>query len=80
MQEANESCFGAIENTLDITDISIIKVNMEPHTVILFKLGIVMQEGVGYCRDRLESQVQYNTYNDLFVSLNVVQCTAVVKR
>jgi len=45
MQEVNESCFGAIENTLDITDVSIIKVNMEPYTVILFKLGIVMQEG-----------------------------------
>jgi len=45
MQEVNESCFGAIENTLDITDVSIIKVNMEPYTVILFKLGMVMQEG-----------------------------------
>jgi len=45
MQEVNESCFGAIANTLDITGVFIIKVNMELYTVILFKLGIVMQEG-----------------------------------
>jgi predicted cupin superfamily sugar epimerase len=45
MQEVNESCFGAIENTSDITGVSIIKVNVEPYTVILFKLGMVMREG-----------------------------------
>jgi hypothetical protein len=44
MQEVNESCFGAVANTLDITGVSIIKVKMEQYTVILFKLGIMMQE------------------------------------
>jgi hypothetical protein len=45
MQEGNELCFGGTDNTLDITGVFIIKVYMEPYAVILFKVGIVMQEG-----------------------------------
>lgn len=45
MQEGNELCFGATDNILDITGVFIIKVYMEPYAVILFKVGIVMQEG-----------------------------------
>jgi hypothetical protein len=45
VQKGNESCFRAIENTLDITGVSIIKVYVEPYTFYIFKLGIVMQEG-----------------------------------
>jgi hypothetical protein len=46
MQEGNDLYFRAIENTLDITGVSIIKVYAEPHTAFLFKLGIVNQEGI----------------------------------
>jgi len=45
MQEVNESCFGAVANTLDITGVSIINLSMELYTVILFKWGLTMQEG-----------------------------------
>lgn len=77
MQEVNESCFEAIENTLDFTDVSIIKVNMEPYTVILFKLGIVMQEGKR--KDMIVSremhrEITVNICQSLLVFL-IISCT-----
>lgn len=78
MQEVNEWCFGATENTLVITGVSIIKVNMEHYTVILFKVGIVMQEWKKkdmVLNREMHKEITVNICQSLLIFL-IISCTS----